>query len=144
MKIAIVLISIILQACGSLDIRDYIQETKGGNVFVPHILEKENLITCKTVAYCKYGSVGLWEECKKGLKALEVHYEKVCIDLGRDDDPFFIPMDQWKDKYKHEFGEYRNEDIFKILKNTDYIKEHTDLYQEEIPGMVEKFKEFHK
>jgi len=142
--IALIVLGVLfLPSCGGMKTTDFVQETPGGNVFVPHILDQENLITCKTVAYCVYKD-NEWEECRPRLEAKKVHLEKMCLDLGRDDDPFPIPMDVWKADHAQDFGEYRNEDIFKILENRKYVMEHTPLYKDKIPDMVEKFKQFHQ
>lgn len=119
-----------------------IQEDPSGNVYVPKILTPSNFITCKKVAYCKYADI--WGKCIKEVEPEQVHFEISCYDLSRDDDPFFIPTDTWKAEFEHEFSLYRNEDVFKLLTDIKYIREHTSLYKNEIPKMVEKFKEFHK
>lgn len=138
----LIFILLFLTGCAGLDPSDYIQETPDGNVFVPYILDPENLITCKKVAYCLYEEE--WEECVKGREdAKNVHFEVICVDLAREEPAFFIPLDEWKTEHRHDFGEYRNEDIFKILNNLDYIKANLNVYKNEIPPMVEKYKKFH-
>ena len=122
---------------------DVLVEDPSGTAYVPHILTPENLITCKEVYYCKYEGEEDWKKCIVDKDPEFVHTEIACIDLGNDDN-FFIDTDSWDKKWKHHFGLYHNEDVFKLLKNLDYVKQNTQLYKNEIPKMVEKFKEFHK
>ena len=123
---------------------DYIQETKGGGTYVKRILNLGNLLTCKKVAYCKEYEDSEWEECKtqkQAEDAFKTHAEVLCVDIVRGDE-FDLTLAEWEEK-KHQFGEYRNEDIFALLDNARYVIENTELYDGRLPEMIEDFKEFH-
>jgi len=137
------LLSLALLGCAG-SVSDYVQETPGGNLFIKEILEPTNLLTCKKAAYCKDLQDSEWEECKtqkQADEAFKTHVEVPCFDIATGHE-FILSLKEWDEK-KHQFGEYRNEDIFALLDNAQYVMKKTELYNDKVPKMIEDFKEFH-